>query len=49
MVSGTSQKEFRLNSGSLEPEFSGFAGFKLLELNMREQDTAEERAKNVMV
>ena len=34
-----SQKEFRLNSGSLKPEFSQFAGFKLLELNMREQDT----------
>jgi len=43
-----SQKEFRLNSGSLKPEFSQFAGFKLLELNMRKQNTAEERAKNVL-
>ena len=43
-----SQKEFRLNSGSLKPEFSGFAGFKLSELNMRKQGTAEERAKNVL-
>ena len=40
-----SQKEFRLNSGSLKPEFSQFAGFKLLELNMREPGTAEERSQ----
>ena len=34
-----------LNSGSLKPEFSQFAGFKLSELNMRRQDTAEERSQ----
>ena len=39
------QKEFRLNSGSLKPEFSGFAGFKLLGLNKRVQSGPGRREK----
>ena len=40
-----SQKEFRLNSGSLKPEFSQFAGFKLLELNMRSRARLKREPK----